>query len=315
MKFPMKFFSLLPLALGLLAWHGMARADDVYVIARGEVHPGRHEDQGMQLLQLALEASKPEYGPYQLSLSPTPLQHKRLLLEMVTGQTVNVSVQMTNKELEKNLTPIRIPVDKGLASFRISLIDGRRQDEFSRITSLPQLQQLAAGVGEQWTLRDVYAQNGLRIVTGSNYAGLFGMLMAKRFDYLPRSIEEALRELPEQEPSYPQMAIEQSFALYAPVPRYFFVSPTEPRLAKRLLAGMEKIIANGEFDRYFANYYGPMIAKAGLCKRTIFKMDDPDLSAETPLKRSQLWFDPFSAAGRKLACHGAKPAPEKIGAH
>ncbi|HSY27534.1 MAG TPA: hypothetical protein VK832_08540, partial [Burkholderiaceae bacterium] len=187
MNIPRKLFSALSLALELLAWHGMACADDVYVIARGEMHPGRHEDQGMQLLQLALEASKPEYGPYRLSLSPTPLQHKRLLLEMVTGQTINVSVQMTNKDLEQSLTPIRIPVDKGLASFRISLIDGRRQDEFTGIKSLPQLQQLAAGVGEQWTLRDVYAENGLRIVTGSNYAGLFGMLMAKRFDYLPRS--------------------------------------------------------------------------------------------------------------------------------
>lgn len=305
----------MPLVLGLLAWHGVARADDVYIIARGEVHPGRHEDQGMQLLQAALEASKPEYGPYQLSLSPIPLQHKRLLLEMATGQTVNVSVQLTNKELEQNLTPIRIPVDKGLASFRIALIDGRRQAEFTRIKSLPQLRKMAAGVGEQWTLREVYAQNDLRIVTGSNYAGLFGMLMAGRFDYLPRSIEEALQEQPEQAPSYPQIAIEQSFALYVPAPRYFFVSPTAPRLAKRLLAGMEKIIANGEFDRYFVDYYGPAIAKAGLCQRAIFRMKNPGLSSETPFKRSQLWFDPFSAAGRKLACQEGKPVAGKIGAH
>ncbi len=228
-------------------------ADDIYILASAEPHKDQGVNHSLDLLRAALEASKPQYGPYQLQNSTVAMQHKRLLRELAQGQLINVTVQVSNPEWEQALIPIRIPIDKGLASFRISLIDGRRQEEFRHINSLPQLRQLAVGVGEQWATRDVYEQNGLRVVTGtSSYPGLFGMLMAGRSDYLPRSIEEALREQPEQEANYPHLAIEQSFMRYFPVPRYYFVSPQTPRLAERLNAGLEKLIANGEFDRYFS---------------------------------------------------------------
>ncbi|MBV8666109.1 MAG: hypothetical protein JO269_06440, partial [Burkholderiaceae bacterium] len=272
-------------AIGLLIESEAARAEDVYILAASDAQINENRQHTLELLRAALDASTQEYGPYTLSHSNIPMLRKRILRELETGELINVSAQITSAEWEKTAIPVRIPIDRGLANFRISLIDGRRQDEFMHIDSLARLKQLAIGVGEQWATREVYEGNGMHIVTGTSNSGMYAMLMEGRFDYLPRSIDEAVHERKDLAERYPNLAIEKSFVLYTPVPRYFFVSPRAPRLAKRLRAGMEKLLANGDFDRYFVKHYGPLIAQAELCKRTIFRLNNPGLSAETPLKR------------------------------
>lgn len=301
---------LLFLLCGLQMWPGVTHAEDDYLMAIRDPQTDPSQNYLVQLLQAALEASKPQYGPYKLSTEILSMQRRRVLVELQSGQLVNVGIQLTSPDWEQALLPIRIPVDKGLTNFRIALIDGRRQEEFSHIKSLQQLRQLAVGVGEQWATRDLYYQNDLHVVTGNSNSGMAGMLMQGRFDYFPRSVEEAVRETKALSPSNPNLAMEKTFMIYLPVPRYFFISPHAPRLAERLKAGLEKLIASGDFDRAFRDYYGPAIVEAGLCGRTIFRLKNASLSPETPLERRNLWFDPFSGADRKLAC-GAADKPRK----
>ena len=289
-------------AAGFWAANGIVHAEDVYMLATSDPQKDLLHTYSTQLLLAALDASKPRYGAYRLEISTASMQHVRQLRELESGELVNVSAQITTSAWEKTLTPVRIPIDRGLASFRIVLIDGRRQAEFSRIASLDDLRKLKAGVGEQWALRKVYEENGLPVVTGDNNRGLFAMLMEGRFDYLPRSIEEAVHEKSSLATDHPHLAMEKSILLYASAPRYFFVSPKAPRLAERLRAGLEILVANGEYERRFAAYYASVIAEAGLCRRIVFRLKNNDLGHDAPLGQTRLWFDPSKSPDREMAC-------------
>ncbi len=278
--------------LALLGWQAQAAALDTYVIDLNSSKSDYNDSHIQRLLTAALEASRARYGAYELKISTLRVQRDRLMLEMMRGRDVNLSAQVTSAEWEQKLIPLRIPVDKGLSGYRIALIDGRDQAEFSKVRTLAQLKAKSLGAGRQWSSTAVLVQSGFTVQTGATTSGLHRMLAAHRFQYFPRAIDEALFERDEYAPGFPQLAVESSFAIYVPLPRYFFVGG-QPRLAQRLEYGLQQLIANGRFDQIFHEFYDGLIEKAGLRKRRIFTLDNPLLSPQTPLANSAYWYDPF----------------------
>ena len=176
-------------ALALLGSPLPASALDSYTIDHNFSRPDYRDRYTLQVLRAALQASTAKYGPYELNTSPLGMERDRLLLEMVKGDLVNLSAQISSPEWEQKLIPIRIPIDKGLSGYRISLIDGRRQDQFSALTSLAQLKALSLGAGRQWSSTAVFHRAGFDVVPGNSTAGLHSMLAANRFVHFPRGVE------------------------------------------------------------------------------------------------------------------------------
>jgi hypothetical protein len=246
-----------------------------------------------RLVTAALEASSPKYGAYEFKVAPLRMERDRLLQEMLKGELVNLSGQVTSREWEQKLIPIRIPIDKGISCYRIALIDGRHQDLFSAVRSVEQLKAMTLGSGRQWSLTATYKQAGFNVVEGTTSAGLHSMLAAGRFQYFPRAIDEAIYEQAAYVPNFPALSVERSFALYVPSPRYFFMGAGQKRLAQRLEYGMQQLIADGRFDQIFHEFYDGLIDQAGLRKRRIFRVDNPLLSPQTPLSNKAYWYEPF----------------------
>ncbi len=280
--------------LALSAWQGLALAHDVYTIDHNFSRPDSRDRYTMLILRAALDASSARYGSYDLHSSPLGMERDRLLLEMSKGERVNLSAQITSPEWEHKLLPIRIPIDKGLSGYRISLIDGTQQARFSDITTLEQLKRLSLGAGRQWSSTQVLLHAGFDVAQGNSTAGLHSMLAAHRFQHFPRGIEEALFEQPVYAAAFPALAIERSLALYFPLPRYFFVTPGQPRLAERLEYGLQRLLADGRFDRLFHEFYDELIEQIGLRKRRVFRLDNPLLSPLTPLNNRHYWYDPLA---------------------
>ncbi|MYM90569.1 hypothetical protein GTP91_25775 [Rugamonas sp. FT82W] len=282
--------------LALLGWQVQAAALDRYVIDLNSSKSEYNDSHIKHLLTAALDASRARYGDYELKVSTLRVQRDRLMVEMIKGREVNLSAQVTSPEWERKLTPVRIPVDKGLSGYRIALIDGRDQAMFSKVRTLAQLKAKSLGAGRQWSSTAVLAEAGFKVVGGPTTAGLHRMLAAHRFEYFPRAIDEALFERDEYAPAFPQLAVERSFAIYVPLPRYFFVGG-QPRLARRLEYGLQLLIADGRFDQIFHEFYDGLIEKAGLRARRIFKLDNPLLSPQTPLGNKAYWYDPIDQRG------------------
>ncbi|MGV7209066.1 hypothetical protein ACLB1G_14555 [Oxalobacteraceae bacterium A2-2] len=267
---------------------------DLYLIDPQSNKSAYHAGHVSALARAALDASWARYGPYELRQAPIRMERDRLLQEIRRGGLVNLAAQVTSAQWERELLAVRIPIDKGVTGYRIGLIDGRRQAEFSAIRSLAQLRKVSFGGGRQWSSTAVMAAAGFKVVEGNSSAGLHSMLAAQRFAYFPRALDEAWFEQEAHVAAFPALSVERSLLLYLPLPRYFFLPPGQPRLAQRLEYGMQQLAADGRFDRIFHAYYDPVIARSGLRQRRLFRLANPFLTPQTPLSIKSYWYDPFA---------------------
>lgn len=246
------------------------------------------------LLQAVLDRTAAEYGEAKIGYTESFLQRERALAELQKGNNIHVVAEATRPNFEENAIPVRIPILKGIMGYRVYLIDKNQQDSFSQAQDLDALKAIPHGLGAQWSITPVFKDAGFNVVTGNDYEGLFKMLTSGRFTAFSRGINEVFGELENRQGEFSDLSIENEIALHLPLPSYFFVSPKHPELAERIEKGLEMMIADGSFDRIFMEHNGELIKKANLQDRRIFSLTNPNLSAQTPLDRKDLWFDPTS---------------------
>lgn len=243
------------------------------------------------VLTEALKNTVDKYGDFEIEQTVHGLSRDRALKELLSGQLINVHIVPTRQEWEEKTIPIRIPIVKGLLSYRLFFIKNQDVEKFSKVSSLDELKALRAGLGLQWSTTKAMQPQGFDIVTGDSYEGLFNMLSHRRFDYFPRGVNEIFEEAESRRTKYPDIVIEPSKALYLPQPTYLFVSPQYPKLAQRIKEGLEGMIQDGSFDKIFWKHHKNNITKAALNERTIFSIDNPELSPQTPWQNKKLWLD------------------------
>lgn len=249
-------------------------------------------DYYLDVLRLALEKTRNDFGNYRLEAVPGDLSQSRAIALLSQGRTLDVVWTMTSAEREKQLRPVRIPLLRGLMGMRLLVIRADDQGWFDNVTGLAQLRQLRAGQGHDWPDTEILKANGLPLVTSSDYESLFRMLHEGRFDYLPRAINEPWAEVA----AHPGMdlAVEDNLVLYYPAASYFFVAPEDERLARRLRLGLERALADGSFNALFRQHPVNRNAfeKAALLKRRVLRLENPLLPPETPLDQPELWWLP-----------------------
>jgi len=271
-----------------------AAAADIYILDFNSSKSVYNANHLRHLLSAALEASRPRYGDYELQIAELRMERERLLIEMTRGELVNLSAQTTTEQWERTLIPIRIPVDKGISSYRISLIDGQQQAMFSAVKTLAELKKIPLGAARQWGSTAVFKQAGFEVMQSNSAVGLHSMLAAHRFQHFPRALDEAVFEQEKYARQFSRLSIEKSFTIYFPHPRYFFVGGDQRRLAERLEFGLQRLIDNGRYDQLFHEFYDELIRKTNLDKRRVFRIANPLLPPHTPLKNAAYWYDPFT---------------------
>ncbi|NCD32962.1 MAG: amino acid ABC transporter substrate-binding protein [Spartobacteria bacterium] len=267
---------------------------DVICPARESDKDDRDDDL-VELLELALVATMDTDGPFTLCFAP-PMNETRCRLELKAGRTLSVMWSTVTESMEKELLPIRIPLRRGIQGYRVFLIRAPDQSVFSDISKIDDLKKLRSGIDISWNDVSVLRNGGFNVVTGTNYDGLFGMLMRGRFDYFSRSIGEVTEEWNTWNPVYPEMAVEQTILLYYPWPKFFYVNKDNSQLADRIERGLTMLMNNGRYDQWFAKHNSANIDAMHIKDRRLFVIDNPLLPATVPLDRKDLWFNPFDTA-------------------
>lgn len=281
------------LCLALLAAGPALAVDmDVVIFDRPATASDRRLDYPITVLRAAMERTSAEFGPFRIDLTPAPMERRRMFEALKDGVLVNVAAYPANAEWQHGLLAVPVPVDLGLQSWRLALIDGRNQDKFRALAGASDLKQLRAGAGSAWVTLRVLRENGFRVVTGNQYLGLFEMLMAGRFDYFPRGVNEIFGELDARREELPAMAVEQRFVLHDHVPVLFFVSPQAPRLHRRLAAGMEALLKDGTLESVMMTHYRSALQRARLCERQRIELSNSEIDPAL-LARKELWFNPL----------------------
>lgn len=206
------------------------------------------------------------------------------------GGRLDLIWTMTSDEREQTLLPIRIPIDRGLLGWRISLMRADSVGRLSGVTDVNSLARLRAGQGEDWPDAAILRANGIPVEATPSYEQLFPMLAGGRFDHFPRSVIEIGSEVtafPQEAP----LAIEPTLLLRYPTALYFFVAPARPQLAATLTRGLEAAVADGRAARLFRQFILPTLRPLGLPGRRVITLVNPLIAAERlPLQRPELWF-------------------------
>jgi hypothetical protein len=218
---------------------------------------------------------------------------QRYEIEHPTGK-LTVMYLSTTPEFERSLVPVRIPVDKNLGGYCVFLIRAEDKGRFAKVKTVDDLRRFTYGLGLGWVDVGILRYNGFKVVTGSNYDGLFEMLLHKRFDVFLRAATEVLDEYAQRKKTLPNLTIEDSILFYYPLPMYFWFpkSAEGRRLAARAEEGMRMMIADGTYDAIFNKYQRAKIERLHLKERRLFTIRNPYVGPETPFSDKRLWFDP-----------------------
>ncbi|HET6157592.1 MAG TPA: transporter substrate-binding domain-containing protein [Dongiaceae bacterium] len=192
--------------------------------------------------------------------------------------------------MPENTIPVPYPIDKGLIGYRVAMATKGRGAEIAGIDSLDKLRHFIVGRGTGWGDVRIFMHNGVAMETAAKYESLFKMLAGGRFDLFPRGVIEAPQELVMLHDVYPDLVIADKLLIKYRYAQFFYVSKSQPRLAARIKAGLEKMIADGSLDRLFDKHFGKTIAELNLDQRTAITLDNPFLPAWVPLDRKELWF-------------------------
>lgn len=279
-------------ALALLALPARG-AEPMRILHQGPETPGdTRNDYGWAVLRMALDKTRGRWGPYQM-IAGANMNGLRAVEELQLKK-LNIVVRATSPELEQAFLPIRIPLDKGLLGYRVFLIRKQIQPLLDRVQTLDQLRKFTVGQHSAWTDVTVLEQSGFKVVRGGHYDGLFGMLANARFDLFSRSVKEVGAELLANQKRYPDLVIERNLMLHYPLPPYLFVrrDGDGERLAARIEAGLNIMLKDGSFDRMFNAMKAPLEKEFNMTGRRLFRIPNPLLSPETPLRNNDLWYNP-----------------------
>src|SRR5437762_3667499 len=147
-----------------------------------------------EILRTALEKTQAKWGAFRMLPSERMTESRqRFEIEHATGK-LTVMYLSTTPEFERQLVPVRIPVDKNLGGYCVFLIRAEDQPRFAKVKTVYDLRRFTFGLGLGWVDVDILRANGFKVVTGSSYDGLSEMVIHKRFDVFLRAVPEVLDE-------------------------------------------------------------------------------------------------------------------------
>lgn len=251
-----------------------------------------------ELLEAALAANRERYGDAEVSaFTGAAMNFQRAVMEVESGRgRVNIVSRATNRELESRLLAVPIPLDKGLLGARLFLVTPATQKRLAGVQTLEQLKAFSFGLASSWTDVKVLGAAGFRIVLADDYPSLFSMLSAGRFDIFSRGVVEIVAEWRNYKETLSNLQIEQRLMLQYPLPRYFFVprTPEGERMAERIADGLQRLRANGEYERRYRSWKQLVLRELDIAGRQVLRLGNSELSDAAPLNDS-FWWDDLSA--------------------
>lgn len=175
-----------------------------------------------------------------------------------------------------NLHYVDFPIDLGIVGYRVSFVSELNKARLAAIDSFEKLKQLSVGQGHGWSDVGILRDNGFKVFEASNYQGLFPMVAANRFDFFPRGINEFLGEWYANK-NIENLTYDQTFALYYPLPRFFYSHKNNKAGLARIKKGLEISYADGSLMELWRENYQQSIDFVKLKERRVYKINNPTL--------------------------------------
>lgn len=234
------------------------------------------QDFHVELLKLALEQTEEKYGQYRLVRAPV-MNAARSMISVKANRYPNffVNESVTADKLNE-LGYVPFPIYRGLIGYRVFFVAPEVKNRLENIVTIEELKEFSIGQGIGWLASDILEHNGFKVVAGSNYEGFFRMLAVNRFDLFARGINEVIGEYDAYKNSI-NLVLDDSVAIYYPLPRYFFTHKSNKDAIKRITEGLLAAYEDGSFIRLWNKHHADSINRVDLSDRVIFTLENPFL--------------------------------------
>jgi hypothetical protein len=232
-----------------------------------------------QILTLALEKTKNEFGGYTIVETTLPMNTPRALLEAQKNTYPNLMLitSFQNQFLDNDLDYARFPVDLGITGYRIGFISQSARQKFKTVATLDDLKKFKIVQGAGWADVSILRASGLSVSEISSYESPFVMIAAGRADYFPRGINEIEGELKTRK-RIPELDYDREIALEYNLPRFFISNKKNKAALDRITKGLLIAYKDGSFRKIWKNNYGQALNFANLRRRRIIHLKNPDTS-------------------------------------
>lgn len=251
------------------------------------MHGGPRVDYYTDILSLALS-----YHPnknYQLKFYNYDMPKERVFDNIAAKEGIDVIAAGATYRRSEKMLGVPIPLVKGLYGWRVPLLAKEKSGIFDTIHTLAEFKSKVPGQLLHWSDAKILKANNIKVATGVNFLGLFGMLAKQRFDCFPRSVLEVESEY--QEHKDLGIIIAPDVMLHYPTAYIFYVNNDSISLAKDIQEGLNRAIADGKMDKLFSQYFGDAVEKIRQQNRRTFLLDNPMLPSFIPLDDAKYWLN------------------------
>lgn len=207
------------------------------------------------ILELLMDSTRLEYGPYQVKNSKVPLSSERAKVETEKGHLINVlfaSRWTVNDGAPSSVAEYNLPIFNDLLGLRALL--AKKGTIENKVNRLSDLKRLRAGQGEYWEDVTILRHNHLPVTEAHVFDALFPMLHRGRFDYLPLSVLEAEMALAETSARFNNLYILPNTYIFYPLDFHLYVNKGEGRLAARFKLALEKVTTKQLADLFYKHF-------------------------------------------------------------
>lgn len=246
-----------------------------------------------ELITLALEKTKPQYGDYKLVEIP-PMNIARSLYTTNTNTYPNFLAEISYLDeyaKKTEITYINFPVDLGLTGYRICFVNPAIKEAVSKATQLDQLKKYTVAQGIGWSDIEILRHNGFQVIEVQSYDSMFKMVAAGRVDLYCRGINELRKEY-ETYKYITRLTYDESFALVYTMPRFFYLGSGNKAAKARMEAGLRLAYQDGSLLNLWHKHNDENLQFAALKTRRIFYLENPFIKNLSP-EFKKYYFDPL----------------------
>ncbi|MGR5300701.1 ABC transporter substrate-binding protein [Vibrio alfacsensis] len=253
-------------------------------------------DQSKLAINLLTEAvhRSPIYSELEYAYGDEPEPATNKLVADVQSGALDIVWLGTTSDYEQQMTALYFPIYRGLLGMRIALVEQDKKDILAKVNRFSEMKNYTPCQGKIWSDTFILEENGILVAKSMKYHNLFAMLEADRCHYFPRGTFEAYAEA-QRYPEY-NLAVDKHVLFRYKMPYYFFVNRENQALAQHLSAIFDDMIDDGTFAKlFFANpEVSNALNQAKLGQRTIFELQNSDLSTKTQSLPERFWFNPLT---------------------
>jgi len=234
-----------------------------------------------EVLYAVLEATKEEWGDYKINenLEDYPGKMESLAFS-VKNDDVLITIAGNQKFNKDDVIMIPIPLMKNLLGYQIPIIRKEDENRFNNIHETGDIQKMMHGIPKTWTDVEIFKHNSYNVLEDGDFDDIFERLSIKLFDYTAFGANEILELYRERDLKQKGLVIEKNILLFYPFPLVFYVNPTQPKLAERIVEGLDNIIDSGKLEKIYQKHFGDINSQLQLSKRKLFVLENPMLPSE-----------------------------------